>query len=81
MNIERLYDCERPRHRVWCMSSELTAGAADGTYTVNNSRIAAELGEGSEIIVIDQPGKILFWDAENGIAYDWTTAASAEEGE
>ena len=72
MNIERLYNCVRPRHRVWCMSSELTAGQTDGTYTLNNRATAAKLGEGSEIIVIDQPGKLLFWDAENQLAYDWT---------
>lgn len=76
MNLERLYDCAKPRHRAWVKYAELTAGQTDGTYTVNDQSVAAVLGDGSEIIVIDQPGMILFWDAGSRLAYDWT----AEEG-
>ncbi len=78
MNYERLYGCAKARHRVWCKMSELTAGsgASAGTYTLNDAALAAELGEGSEIIVMDKPGTVLFWDKEDQIAYDWT----AEEG-
>ena len=76
MNYERVYDCARPRHRVWCKSSELTEGSTSGTFTFNDSAMAAELGEGSEIIVMDLPGKVLFWDKAEQLAYDWT----AEEG-
>ncbi len=72
MNIERLYDCVRPRHRVWVRSDELTAGATAGTYTLVDDDAAAQLGFGSEIIVIDEPGRILFWDDQEGAAYDWS---------
>ena len=78
MNIERLYTAVRPRCRVWCLSSELTEGAAEGTYELIDETAASELGMGSEIIVIDQPGKLLFWDAEGGLAYDWTAKAEEE---
>ncbi len=80
MNYERLYDCAKPRHRVWCKSSELTAGtgAAAGTYTLNDAALAAELGEGSEIIVMDKAGMILYWDAAIAKAYDWTPADGGE---
>ena len=77
MNIERLYSAARPRHRVWCLASELTAGQTDGTYTVNDAAVAAELGEGSEILVIDAPGRLLFWDSVGHLAYDWTGGGGA----
>lgn len=74
MNIQRLYDCIRPRHRAWAKSSELTAGLSDGSYIINDSAVAGELGFGSEIIVIDKPGTVLFYDDVDGLAYEWTTA-------
>ncbi len=73
MNMERLYDCIKPRHRVWCRKEELKSGTAEGTFTFVDSTIDAKLGGGSEIIVIDQPGTILFWDETARLAYDWTT--------
>ena len=76
MNIERLYDCSAPRHRVWCMSSELTAGATAGTYTLKDADLTASLGHGSELIVMDEPGRLLFWDAGNRVAYDWTSSGT-----
>ena len=73
MNIKQYYDSDQPRAEAYCKKSELTAGA-DGTYTVNNAADAAKLGTGSSIIVIDEPGLILFYDAENAVAYDWTAS-------
>lgn len=73
MNIKYLSDAQKPRAIAWCMSSELTDNN-DGTYSINDASTAASLGEGSEIIVIDVPGKLLFWDAENSLAYDWTAS-------
>lgn len=72
MTIERIPGS--PRHRIFCLSDDLTAGQTAGTYTLNNSAVAAELGEGSEIIVIDAPGRLLFWDSVKRLAYDWTGA-------
>ena len=80
MNLERLYNCARPRHRAWCLSAELLAGATAGTYSLTDSAIAAELGHGSELIVMDEPGRLLFWDAGNRVAYDWT-ASEEDSGE
>lgn len=72
MNIERIHSAARPRHRVWCLASELSEGQTAGTYTFVNTAVNAELGEGSEIVVIDAPGKLLFWDSVAGLAHDWT---------
>lgn len=72
MNIERIQSAARPRHRVWCLASELTAGQTAGTYTFEDAAVEAELGEGSEIVVIDAPGRLLFWDSANRLAHDWT---------
>lgn len=74
MNIQRLYDCVRPRHRVWCLAEELSAGSTEGSYQLNDTSVAGELGFGSEIIVIDVPGRVLFWDDAAQLGYDWTTA-------
>ena len=72
MNIERIHSAARPRHRVWCRAAELTAGQTAGTYTFADAAVNAELGEGSEIVVIDAPGRLLFWDSAAGLARDWT---------
>lgn len=72
MNIERIHSTARPRHRVWCMSGELSDGQTAGTYTFTDAAVNAQLGEGSEIVVIDAPGKLLFWDSVGRLAYDWT---------
>ena len=37
-----------------------------------DAAVNAQLGEGSEIVVIDAPGKLLFWDRAGGLAHDWT---------
>lgn len=72
MNIEYLYgvDLLYPRARIWCKSSEITK-EADGSYVFNHP-IPSGVGTGSEIIVIDVPGLMLFYDAESGKAYAWT---------
>ena len=74
MNIAFLRDASKPRHRVWCVSGDLTAGA-DGSYTFKNGY---KPGDGSEIIVMDMPGIILYWSEDEDKAYDWTTATSGE---
>lgn len=71
MNYETLYSPAHLRHRVWVKISDLTAGASDGTYTLNDTDIANMLGDGSEIIVIDQPGMLLFWSATDKLGYQW----------
>ena len=58
----------------WAMSSELTDNN-DGTYTVNDTDLSATFETGSEIIVIDKPGTVLFYDAETELAHDWTASA------
>ena len=73
MNIKYMSDAQKPRACAWCMSDELTDNG-DGTYSIKDAEAAASFGEGSEIIVIDLPGKLLFWDAENSLAYDWTAS-------
>ena len=47
----------------------------DGTYSVIDTDLAASFTTGSEIIVVDAPGKVLFWDAATSLAHDWTASA------
>lgn len=70
MNWKYLYDCEKPRQRVYCLSTELVDGG-DGSFTFSDTSMNAKLGDGSEIIVMDQPGTLLFWDATNQKGYNW----------
>ena len=74
MNIQYLTDCQQPRALVWCMSADLTDNN-DGTYSLKDTDIAATLGDGSEIVVMDLPTIKLYYDAENKLAYDWTTVS------
>lgn len=67
------------RAHAWAMSSELTDNG-DGTYSIIDTEIADSFGTGSEIIVIDIPGKLLFWDAETQLAYDWTGSGGGGGG-
>ena len=46
----------------------------DGTFDILDSEVAETLGFGSEIYVIDVPGMILFWDNNEGVAYNWSDA-------
>ncbi|MBO7731577.1 MAG: hypothetical protein J6S67_03470 [Methanobrevibacter sp.] len=61
------------RAQVWCKSDEIEAND-DGTFDLLDSEVAETLGFGSEIYVIDVPGMILFWDNNEGVAYNWTDA-------
>lgn len=81
MNIKHfLMDFGQTRAHAWAMSSELTDNG-DGTYSIIDTEIADSFGTGSEIIVIDIPGKLLFWDAETQLAYDWTGSVSISQDE
>ena len=80
MNMKFTSTEDSYRGQAWCMSSELTDNG-DGTYTINDERAAAMLGGGlgSEIIVIDSPGKLLFV-GDDGVAYDWTSSSGGGGG-
>ena len=71
MNIKYHSKCEQPRADVWCMSTELSDNG-DGTYSFADATAAAKIGTGSQIVVIDKPGLVLFYDAASALAYDWT---------
>ena len=72
----------RARAQIWCKWADLTED--DGVYTFDDDTLNASLGFGSEIIVVDQPAMILFWDndAENegasAGAYIWSGTAPTE---
>lgn len=74
MNIETLFEARKPRHRVWLKAEELTAGTEEGTWVLANSTV--QLGEGSELWVIDKPGTVLLWDAEEQCGTVWTGSMS-----
>ena len=74
MNIQYLTNCKQPRAIAWCMSDELTDNN-NGTYSVIDTELAATLGTGSEIIVMDLPTIRLYYNADTNLAYDWTTIA------
>lgn len=61
------------RAQVWCLLDELTDNE-DGTFSISDSDISDTLGFGSEIYVIDVPCMILFWDNNDGVAYNWSGA-------
>lgn len=54
-----------------CKSEELTDNG-DGTYSFVRENAGDSLGHLCSVIVADRPGKVLFWDADLGILYDWT---------
>ena len=74
MNIAVMHDAEKPRHTIWCVADDLTAGA-DGSYTFKNG---LKPGDGSKIIVMDMPGIILYRSEDDDKAYDWVTVNSGE---
>ena len=79
MNVQYFYDCEEtPRCKVWLKSDEITDGDSTGTYTIDDEALAAKMATGSEIIVMDKPGTILYFDSETQLAYDWTTPTEGE---
>lgn len=73
MNIKYEYDWQQPMALIRCHADDLIDNG-DGTYSFVDPDVAsnAQIGMGSEIIVIDIPGKLLFWDADTQLAYDWT---------
>lgn len=84
MNIKYVpMDLGETRAICYAMLDELTDNG-DGTYSFVDTAKAATFGVGSEIIVIDSPGKLLFV-GDDGLAYDWTASsgggASEEQSE
>lgn len=77
MVIVREFGSSTPLHHAKCWKSELTDGQNEGTYELVDADIAASLGDGSDIVVMDVPGRVLFWNAAERVAYDWT--ATPEE--
>lgn len=70
INFEQCYEggtTWTARAQAWAMSNELIDNG-DGTYTLPET-----LPQGSEVIVIDSPGKLLFV-GDDGLAYDWTAS-------
>ncbi len=67
MNMEPLYGAVRPRQRIWCAFEELSAGAQDGTYFLPG----VQPGLGSEVLVVDRPGMLLFAGGD-GTLYSWS---------
>ena len=64
----------QPRATVWCLSTDLQAGATDGTYNFVDSEFEAnDVGDGSDIIVMDT-GKVLFYSKENHVACEFGSA-------
>lgn len=75
MNVVTLYDGETIRHRVYCLDEELDK--TGDTYTFKDGRTP---GDGSEIVVKDVPGKILFWDGVNSVGYEWSGSGGGTSG-
>ena len=70
MVIERPFETGQPRRRVWCKLDDISLEST-GVYSWVNLP-DEDLGDGSEVIVIDSPGKLLFYHAEDGLLYDWS---------
>lgn len=70
MVIERPFQRGQARRRVWCVLADI-ALESEGIYSFATLPDTA-LGDGSEVIVIDSPGKLLFYHAEDGLLYDWS---------
>lgn len=76
MTIKYQFDWTEPIAQARCLASELTDNG-DGTYSIKDSAISDNpaFGTGSEIIAVDLPGKLLYWDSESALAYDWNYTA------
>lgn len=70
MTIERPLEVGQPRRRVWCLSTDIQLEQA-GVYSFVNLPNEA-LGDGSEVIVMNSPCKLLFYSAETHLLYDWS---------
>lgn len=70
MVIEKPLEVGQPRRRVWCMAEEISL-VDSGIYEFVNLPEEA-LGDGSEVIVMNSPCKLLFWSAKDEKLYDWS---------
>lgn len=70
MTIERPLEKGQPRRRIWCTLDDISLESA-GVYTWVNLPDEA-LGDGSEVIVMNSPCKLLFWSAKDEKLYDWS---------
>ena len=66
-----------PRVPIRAKHNEFTAGSAEGTYVPVAPEKLVGIASGSDIIIYDRPRMILFWDLEDGVAYDWTPRTSS----
>lgn len=71
MNIERIRTGPSARHRAYALMEDLTFVPNSNAYTLVNQSIASDLGDGSEIIVMDKPGLTMYWSRKNQLAYNW----------
>lgn len=70
MVIERTSNAGEPRRCVWCMLDEITL-VTEGVYEFVNIPEEA-LGDGTEVVVMNSPGKLLFYHAADNRLYDWS---------
>lgn len=60
----------KPRKKVFCVLEEIKETGSNIYSFVNLPNEA--LGDGSEVVVINSPGKLLFYCAADGLLYDWS---------
>lgn len=77
MTIGDFDEYGHPRVSIRAKHDAFTAGATEGTYVPMEPEKLNGIASGSDIIIYDRPGMILFWDLEDGVAYDWTPRASS----
>lgn len=70
MTIERPLETGQPRRRIWCKSTDIQLESA-GVYSWVNLPSEA-IGDGSEVIVMDSPSKLLFYSVNDDLLYDWS---------
>ena len=75
MNIKRDFAAEKPRAQVWCVSGDLEPVDA-GVFRFKDG---TDPGEGSEVVVMDQQGAILF--CHDGKLIVWSGSVAIEEAE
>lgn len=70
MVIEKPFELGQSRRRVWCVLDDIQL-ESEGIYTFVNLP-SEDIGDGSEVIVMDSPGKLLFYHSEDNKLYDWS---------
>lgn len=70
MVIEKPFQRGQSRRRVWCKLEDITL-EQEGVYSWTNLP-DKDVGDGSEVIVMDSPGKLLFYSAKDDLLYDWS---------